>query len=257
MLSRIRLIMWDTFLDVARHKMITVHLVFVCIAIGLFNLFGHFSTTPTLEYRMIQDVGLSIISLFGFLIALFIGSTTLRDEIQRKTIYAVLTLPMGRWELYTGKFLGTLLAAVVNVIIMLCILTGLLYVKFGVLWTGLQWVALFMLLEFAIMTGMVLLFSLADSLIVCFSLSIFCVLLGNMAEHVQHLAFEADIPLLSYLTDVVYWIIPNFGYFNIKYKILKDLTISPSFALWAIAYAGCYLFFLLVAGSWTLKNKDL
>jgi|GEM_PF-908105 len=257
MLSRIRLIMWDTFLDVARHKMLMVHLVFVCISLGLFNLFGHFSTTPSLEYRMIQDVGLSIISLFGFLIALFIGSTTLRDEIQRKTVYAILTLPMGRWELYTGKFLGTLLAAVVNVLIMLGILTGLLYLKFGVLWTGFQWVALFMLFEFAIMTGMVLLFSLADSLIVCFSLSIFCVLIGNMAEHVQHLVREADIPLLSYLTDVVYCFIPNFGYFNIKFKILKDLTISPSFALWAAAYAACYLLFLLVAGSWALKKKDL
>ncbi len=257
MFSRIRLIMWDTFLDVARHKMLVVHLVFVCIAIGLFNLFGHFSTTPSLEYRMIQDVGLSIISLFGFLIALFIGSTTLRDDIQRKTIYAVLTLPMGRWELYTGKFLGTLLAAVVNVLIMLGILTGLLYIKFGIIWTGFQWVALFMLLEFAIMTGMVLLFSLTNSLIVCFSLSIFCVLLGNMAEHVKHLAFEADIPLLSFATDVVYWLVPNFGYFNIKYKILKDLAVSPSFAMWAIGYAACYLFFLLVAGSWALNKKDL
>ena len=257
MLSRIRLIAWDTFLDVARHKMLTVHLVFVCIALGLFNLFGHFATTPTLEYRMIQDVGLSIISLFGFLIALFIGSTTLRDEIQRKTVYAILTLPMGRWELYTGKFLGTLLAAILNVLVMLGILTGLLYLKYGVLWTGFHWVALFMLFEFAIMTAMVLLFSLADSLIVCFSLSIFCVLLGNMADHVRHLALEADIPLLSWLVDVVYWIVPNFGYFNIKHKILKDFAISPSFALWAAGYAACYLFFLLVTGSWAFKKKDL
>jgi hypothetical protein len=140
---------------------------------------------------------------------------------------------------------------------MLGILTSLLYIKFGVVWAGFQWVGLFMLLEFAIMTGMVLLFSLSDSLIVCFSLSIFCILLGNMAEHVQHLVYEANIPLLSYVTDVAYWIIPNFGYFNIKYKILKDLTISPSFALWAIGYAGCYLFFLLVAGSWALQKKDL
>ena len=162
-----------------------------------------------------------------------------------------------RWELYTGKFFGTLLAAIINVLIMLGILSGLLYLKFGVLWTGFQWVALFMLLEFAIMTGMVLLFSLTNSLILCFSLSIFCALLGNMAEHVKHLAFEADIPMLSFLTDVVYWLVPNFGYFNIKYKILKDLAISPSFAFWAIGYACCYLVFLLIAGSWALNKKDL
>lgn len=98
MFSRIRIIGWNTFLDVARHKMLVIQFVFLGIAMGLINLFGHFATTPSLEYRMIQDVGLSVISLFGFLIALFIGSTTLRDEIQHKTIYSVLTLPMGRWS---------------------------------------------------------------------------------------------------------------------------------------------------------------
>ncbi|HOY65754.1 MAG TPA: ABC transporter permease [Candidatus Ozemobacteraceae bacterium] len=257
MFPRIRLIAWDTFLDVARHKMLTVHLVFVGISLGLFNLFGHFATTPTLEYRMIQDVGLSIISLFGFLISLFIGSTTLRDEILHKTAYTILTLPMGRWELYAGKFLGTLLAAIVNVFLMLGLLAGLLYLKFGVLWTGFHWVVLFMLFEFAIMSGMVLLFSLSDSLIVCFSLSVFCVLLGNMMDHVRHLAAEAGIPLLIWLTDLLGWILPNFGLLNIKHKILTDLAISPGLALSAGFYVASYLFFLLVAGSWILGKKDL
>ncbi len=257
MFSRIRLIMMDTFLDVARHKMLIVHVVFLGIALGLFNLFGHFSTTPALEYRMIQDVGLSVISLFGLLIALFIGSTTLRDELNRRTAYAILTLPMRRWELFAGKFLGTLLAAVVNVCIMLGILTFLLYLKFSVIWTGFHWVALFMLLEFSIMSGMVLFFSLADSLLLCFSLSIFTVMLGNMAEHVMHLTIEADVPLLTFLVKLLYWVVPNFGHFNIKHKILKDLAISPEFAFWAVAYAGCYLFFLLIIGSWTLEKKDL
>ncbi|HNV71329.1 MAG TPA: ABC transporter permease subunit [Candidatus Ozemobacteraceae bacterium] len=257
MFTRVRLIMWDTFLDVARHKMLVIHLVFVCIALGLFNIFGHFSTTPALEYRMIQDVGLSIISLFGLLIALFIGSTTLRDDIHRRTVYAVLTLPMRRWELYTGKFLGTLLAVIVNVLIMLGILTFLLFLKFNVVWTGFHWVALFMLFEFSVMSGMVLLFSLADSLLLCFSLSLFTVMLGNMTEHVLHLVEHAEIPLLSFFTTTLYWVIPNFGYFNIKHKILKDLAISGDFALWATGYACCYLFFLLVAGSWLFEKKDL
>lgn len=257
MFSRIRIIGWNTFLDVARHKMLVIQFVFLGIAMGLINLFGHFATTPSLEYRMIQDVGLSVISLFGFLIALFIGSTTLRDEIQHKTIYSVLTLPMGRWELYTGKFAGTLLATVVNVLLMLIVLMGVLYYKFGVIWSGFQWIALFMLLEFSVMTSMVLLFSLANSLITCFSLSFLFVLLASMAEHVKHLVLETGIPLLGYITDILYWFIPNLGNFNIKYKILKDLTISYSFAFSALGYAIFYLLFLLALGSYVLKQKDL
>jgi ABC-type transport system involved in multi-copper enzyme maturation permease subunit len=257
MLSRIRLIAWNTFIDVARHKMVVIQFVFLGITLGLLNLFGHFATTPTLEYRMIQDVGLSVISLFGFLIALFIGSTTIRDELQSRNIYSILTLPMGRWEYYTGKFMGTLLATVVNVFFMLLVLMVSIYFKFSVLWSGFEWIALFMLLEFAVMTGMVLFFSLANSLITCFSLSILFMILGTMSEHVNHLVVEADLPLLGYITDVFYWFVPNFSYFNIKYKILKDLAISPSYAMSALGYAFCYLLFLLAVGSYGLQKKDL
>jgi ABC-type transport system involved in multi-copper enzyme maturation permease subunit len=257
MFSRIKLIAWNTFIDVARHKMAVIQFVFIGIAVGLFNLFGHFATTPTLEYRMIQDVGLSMISLFGFLIALFIGSTTIRDELQSRNIYSILTLPMGRWEYYTGKFLGTLLATVLNVFMMLLVLVILLYLKFKVLWTGFEWIGLFMLLEFAIMTGMVLLFSLTNSLISCFSLSILFMILGTMSEHINHLVVEAGIPFLGYITEVFYWFVPNFSYFNIKYKILKDLVISTDYVLAALGYAFCYLIFLLGAGSYALQKKDL
>ncbi len=257
MFSRIKLIAWNTFIDVARHKMLVIQFVFLGIAMGLFNLFGHFATTPSLEYRMVQDVGLSVISLFGFFIALFIGSTTIRDELQSKNIYSVLTLPMSRWEYYTGKFLGTLLATIINVFIMLLILIGMLYLKFKVVWQGFQWISLFMLLEFSVMTGMVLLFSLANSLITCFSLSILFVILGTMSEHVNHLVVEAGVPLLDWITGLFYWLVPDFSYFNIKYKILKDLTISGEFVLAALGYAACYLFFLLAAGSYVLHQKDL
>lgn len=134
---------------------------------------------------------------------------------------------------------------------------GMLYYKFGVIWSGFQWIALFMLLEFSVMTSMVLLFSLANSLITCFSLSFLFVLLASMAEHVKHLVLETGIPLLGYITDILYWFIPNLGNFNIKYKILKDLTISYSFAFSALGYAIFYLLFLLALGSYVLKQKDL
>lgn len=265
MFSRIFLIASNTFKDVARHKMLVIQLVFLGISCGLYFIFGHAAKdNPQLELKMIQDVGLSAISLFGFLISLFIGSTTLRDEINSRTIYSVITLPMGRWELYTGKFLGTLAATVVNVLIMLVMLTILIYSKFHIIWTGFHWIALFMLMEFAVMTGMVLLFSLSNSLITCFSLSILFTLLGTMAEHIQHQISEVAATfgavfaeITNWIVKVVYWIIPNFGLFDIKYKILKDLTISGTLITEAVLYAFLYLIFLLALGSFALNKKDL
>lgn len=257
MLRRISIIGIDTFKNVLRHKTIALHAVFLILCAGLFNLFGHFSINPTLEYKMIQDVGLSFITLFGFMMSLFIGSSALRDEINSKTVYNILTLPVERWELFSAKFLGTLLSAIINGIIMVVILSSIIYLKFKVFWSGFHWIVLFMLMEFSIMSSIVLLLSLFDSIVLCFSLSTFFIILGNLKSYVMHLAEHAEIPGLYTFTKFVYFFIPNFEYYNIKNKILKDLTITHDFAFWAMAYTLVYLFFVLLLGSWIFSRKDL
>ncbi|NLI78804.1 MAG: hypothetical protein GX442_20480 [Candidatus Riflebacteria bacterium] len=257
MSRRILLIGWDALLDVARHKMLSVHLIFVLIALGLFNLFGHFETSPMLEYRMVQDVGISVISLFGLLLTLFIGVSTLREDLNRRTAYAVLTLPIARWEFYVGKLLGTLAAVVVNVAVMIAIFAGLLWLKFGAVWHTFFWIILFMTMEFSIIGSLVLLFSLADSTVLCFSFTIFLVIMGNLAEYVRHLAAEAGWPALDALVSAAYLVIPNFAYFNIKARIIKELTISTGLVGWAAAYGAVYVLCVVAAGIWIMERQDL
>ncbi len=257
MVRRIWIIAGNTLLDVARHKMLSIHLIFVLIALGLFNLFSHFSVTPELEYRMIQDVGISVIAVCGLMMTLFIGVATLREELNRRTAYAALTLPMARWEFYLGKFLGTLGATVVNIVIMVIIFATLLYAKFGLVWHTFFWVVLFMSMEFAIVSSLVLLFSLSDSTVLAFSFTFFMVVMGNLVDYVKHLVEEAAIPLLSWLTWAAYLIIPNFGYFNIKARILKSFSLPPELVGWAVTYCLLYVAFSLVCGILLMNRRDL
>jgi len=257
MIRRTAIIAFDAFLDVARHKMISIHLIFLLIAAGLFHLFGHFSTSPDLEYRMIQDVGISVITLFGWLMTMFIGVSTLREELNRKTAYTVLTLPISRSEYYLGKFLGTLLATMVNVVIMICIFTGLLYLKFGVVWHVFFWIILFLLMEFAIVSSLVLLFSLTDSTTLAFSFTFFLVILGNLGSYIKHLIEEAGIPGLAAVGKVFFLVVPNFSLFNIKALLLKELTIPPALVGWAVGYCLLYLLFAVGLGIFAIKQKDL
>ncbi|MBF0500846.1 MAG: hypothetical protein HQM09_11980 [Candidatus Riflebacteria bacterium] len=257
MIRRIWLIGWEAFLDVARHKMLSVHLIFVLIAVGLFNLFGHFSTSPTLEYRMIQDVGISVISMFGTLLTLFIGAATLREDLNRKTAYTVLTLPLPRWEFYLGKLLGTLMAVITNIALMIIIFAGLLYIKFGTVWTAFFWIILFMTMEFAIISSLVLLFSLSDSTVLCFSFTLFLVIMGNLVDYIHHLVEEAGIPLLAWLNDAIFVVIPNFTYFNIKARILKEFAISWKMIGWGLGYASIYVLCTVAVGIFIMERSDL
>jgi len=63
------------------------------------------------QRRVVLDVGLASISLFSVVIAVFLGSSLLYKEIDRKTLYVILPKPVRRYELLVGKFLGITLTA--------------------------------------------------------------------------------------------------------------------------------------------------
>ena len=69
------------------------------------------------ELRIVLDVGLASISLFSVVVAIFLGSSLLYKEIERKTLYVILPKPIRRHEFLLGKYCGIALTAFVFVAI--------------------------------------------------------------------------------------------------------------------------------------------
>lgn len=70
------------------------------------------------QRRIVRDVGLASISLFSVVVAVFLGSSLLYKEIERKTLYVILPKPIRRHEFLIGKYLGVTLTGAVFVAIM-------------------------------------------------------------------------------------------------------------------------------------------
>ncbi len=106
----------NTFRENIRDKILYNLILFAllmilsAIALGQLTL-GH-------EAKVIVDLGLGSISIFGTLIAIFIGISLVYKELEKRTVYALLAKPIHRWEFITGKYLGLLLTLLVNVAIM-------------------------------------------------------------------------------------------------------------------------------------------
>lgn len=69
------------------------------------------------QRRIVLDVGLASISLFSVLVSIFLGSSLLYKEIERKTLYVILPKPIRRYEFLLGKYFGIALTAFVFVAI--------------------------------------------------------------------------------------------------------------------------------------------
>ena len=90
------------------------------------------------QQRVVSDVGLSSISLFSVVVAVFLGSSLLYKEIERKTLYVILPKPIRRGEFLLGKYFGIFLTALVFVALMgaLQLWIGALQAGAGLLWAG-------------------------------------------------------------------------------------------------------------------------
>jgi ABC-type transport system involved in multi-copper enzyme maturation permease subunit len=61
------------------------------------------------EARVVADLGAMSVSLYGVVIAVVVGSTSLYRELEHKTVFPILSRPIRRWEYLFGKYCGTML----------------------------------------------------------------------------------------------------------------------------------------------------
>jgi Cu-processing system permease protein len=115
-LHRIWAVALNTFREAVRDKVLYGVLGFACAVLFFTLALAELSLNE--RSRVVHDVGLASISLFSVITAVFLGSSLLYKEIERKTLYIILPKPIRRHEFLLGKFGGIALTGTVFVAIM-------------------------------------------------------------------------------------------------------------------------------------------
>ena len=125
--SRIGYIAFNTFREAVRDRVLYNLIAFALLLSGAAILVGEISID--IERLVVVNLGLTAVSLFGVVIAIFIGIGLVSKEIDKRTLYTVLSRPVRRWEFVVGKFFGLTGTLVVNTFFMaLGVFLALLYV---------------------------------------------------------------------------------------------------------------------------------
>ena len=102
----------NTFRETVRDRILYAIVVFALLATLAGMVFGALSADQ--DIRILEDLGLFAITIFGGIIAVFVGTTLVFKEIDRKTIFLIVTKPIHRWQFITGKFLGLCLSVFIT-----------------------------------------------------------------------------------------------------------------------------------------------
>ena len=116
----------NTFRENLRDKLLYNLLVFALLMIGSSLLLMRLTLGEF--HRLLLNVGLGSINIFGVLIAIFVGIGLVNKEIEKKTIYTIVSKPVARYQFLIGKYLGLTMTLFVNTVIMA---GGLLLVLFA------------------------------------------------------------------------------------------------------------------------------
>ena len=255
--SRIASIASNTFREAVRDRVLYNLIAFALLLVGTAILVGQISID--IEHLVVINLGLSAVSLFGMVIAIFIGIGLVSKEIDKRTLYTVLSRPVRRWEFIVGKFFGLAGTLVVNTFFMALGVAGaLLYVSHR-LQRADAWVLValyFIILQFLMITALALLFSSFSSPLMSavFAFSLFVV--GSFAEDLRGFAAIAK-GITHWLATLAAYLVPNFSALNVISSVAHGQPVSGQMILYNTAYALFYAAMALCGAVLIFEHRNL
>ncbi|MCP4293042.1 MAG: ABC transporter permease subunit [bacterium] len=255
MLANIGTLATHTFLETVRDRIFYLVAVF-----GFVMLVSTAVVSPLTigaQGKIMSDVGLSAMSIFGLLVVVFVGSNMVRKEMDKGTVLTILSKPVSRRQYLWGKFLGLSLTQVSMIAVM-----GVLFLLMTFLAPGdfsLRYLSAIYLtfLEMILITAVVVMFSTCVSpvLAAVFSLGVF--IMGHLSESIRDFGMMQGSEFQAQTTQIVYYIIPNLEIFNVRGAVVHGAPVSGEHLFFATIYGLCYSSILLIIGSSVFAKKEL
>ncbi|HEY3284527.1 MAG TPA: ABC transporter permease [Armatimonadota bacterium] len=242
--------------------MVSLILIIISQAFAFFSLpanttssaVGTNATTWGNELVIIRSLAYGIISLAGLVMSIFLGMDMVPTEIEKRTIYTILSKPVARASYIFGKFLGSALTLFVNLGLMALAFMVLVLLKNHTLeWQIFVGVGL-IYFQFCMLGAMALLFSILLTRNINVALSFFMFVTGTLSDYWESVVSLTG-PGLKPAFRVLHVLIPNYGNFNmhnplIHPEVLKEI---PNYAaqvrnvmLYGVGYTAILVLFAIL-----------
>ena len=244
----------NTFRETVRERVL-YNLVFFAIIMTLSGLLlGQLSIRQ--DEKIIKDIGLAAMEVFGTLIAIFIGVGLVAKEIDRRSLHALLAKPLSREEFFLGKFVGLGVTLLVNVALMTAGLGLTLYATRRVVDLGLLAAIYPIYLSLLLVVALAVFFSTVTSTVMAAVFTVGLVVAGHFSDVVRGVKdLVPDTP--DWLIAVLYYALPNFRNFDFKDEVAHGDPVALATLGWVTAYAAAYIGVVLVAGLLAFRSREL
>jgi ABC-type transport system involved in multi-copper enzyme maturation permease subunit len=257
----------NVFRESVRDKVLYNLVLFAILLMGASYLIGQL--TAGQDIKIIKDLGLGAISLFGLFIAVFIGIGLVSKEVERRSIYSLLSKPIHRYQLVVGKYAGLVLTLAVNLAIMVT--------AFYLVLAYMQWLAppdmltaldgpaldprmlkavVLTFAELSVVTAIALFFSTFSSPLLSATLTIALYVAGHFSADLRNFDQVVDSRAAVLVARGLYWILPNLSPFDVKAQVVHGQPVAAGYVAMSIAYGAAYIAMLVTMAAMIFARRD-
>ena len=244
----------NTFRESVRERVL-YNLVFFAILMTLSGLLLR-QLSVRQDEKIIKDLGLGAMDLFGTLIAVLVGVQLVSKEIERRSLYALLARPLSRGEFLVGKFFGLAFTLLVNTGAMATALYATLLATRRAGDPRLLVAVYSLYLGLLVVVALALLFSTLTSSTIAAVCVVSVTVAGRFSDVIRGM-HEVAPSVPGWLTTLLYYTVPNLRLFDLKDRVVYGDLPSPDALAWLTLYAVVYVALVLCVAAFALERTDL
>ncbi len=243
-----------TFREAVRDKILYALLIFALAMIAGSALVADLTIG---EWdKIIKDLGLASIDLFGLAIAIFVGIGLVYKEIERKTIYTIASKPVARWQFLVGKYLGLATTLGAEVLIMgVALVLQVNLMQAGAIGPLLPAIWL-IFVELLVVTSIAILFSCFTTPLLSALFTVGLTVISRLSAELKTLADAGDNEGFQQFAAVMYRVLPDLATFDIRTDAAYGRPVDWEFVGYATGYGAVWVVLLLALATIVFHYRD-
>lgn len=253
-LQRVGTIAANTVREAIRSRVLYVLLFFALVLIATGVLLSSLSYVE--RERILQNVGLASIRLFGAAIAVFVGVGLIHKEVERRTIYTILSKPVSRTEFLLGKYAGLVATLWLQVAIMAVGFVAVSLLAGAPLGAGHAKAIGLTAVELAVLVAVATLFSSFTTPMLASLFGAGFYLVGHLTRDLRELGAQSGSPAVERATALLHRTLPDLEAFNVTLEAVHGLPIDGAAVWQPLLYGACYGAALLLLAAVLFERRD-
>jgi len=209
------------------------------------------------DVKIIKDICLAAMSVFGTLIAIFVGANLVYKEMDKKTLYTLLAQPMHRYEFMLGKYLGLIAVIGVSLAFMTGGATLYLWLMDGIINAVWFQAILLIYLKLALITSFSILMSTIISPILGAIVVVSFYFAGHATDIFKDLPSQFEGTLTKTLLEILYFVLPNLNVFNLQSEAANNVPVAAAYVGYAATYGLAWTALLLILACMAFERRDV